>query len=122
MYGLGMPILFPLLALYAFNLYLAERWLFIYVYQKPPLFGNSLTDMTLNFMAPAPILMIIFGYWQLGNRQIFFNEVEPLVNANDVRPCKHYYFDFSKGVDHTVPFLIYLLVIIFFDRFFKALL
>lgn len=95
MYGLAMPILFPI-ALFAFiNIYVTERFMFAYFYRQPPMYANRLNDGALNVLKWAPILLLAFGYWQLGNRQIFFNEIEKLERLNQMRDPKHYLFDYS---------------------------
>jgi hypothetical protein len=47
----------------------------------------------------APFFMMFFGYYYMGNRQMFFSEVEILENKYDVRNSNHKIFDFSKGLD-----------------------
>lgn len=63
MYGLAMPILFPIALLGIFNMYVTERYSFAYVYRKPPMIGNRLNESALNVLKFAPVFMMLFGYW-----------------------------------------------------------
>ena len=74
-YGLALPILFPITLFTLINMYISERYLFAYYYRKPPVFGGDMNDGALKILTYAPFCMIAFGYWQLGNRQIFFNDI-----------------------------------------------
>ena len=67
-YGLSMPILFPIMFLSMFNMYCSERLAFAFIYKKPPIFDNSLTEQAYSILEGAPIFMMGFTYWQLGNR------------------------------------------------------
>ena len=50
--------------------------------------------------------MVLLGYWQLGNRQMFFNSPAELVNAKDVVDSAHTFFHSEDGLSH-----IYLLIL-----------
>ena len=68
MYGMLLPILFPI-ALFAFvNLYVNERLLLAYYYQQPPIYDDELIRSSITIMKGAPVLMFLMGYWALGNR------------------------------------------------------
>jgi hypothetical protein len=73
MYGLILPVLFPLALFGLINLLIVEKISFAYFYQKPPIYDNVMINGAITTLGKAPLLMLIFGYWQLGNRQIFFN-------------------------------------------------
>ena len=76
MHGLALPVLFPICFLAILNMYIAEKLQFAYFYKQPPMMDNKLNDRALQIMGWAPLLLFFFGYWQLGNRQQFFNETE----------------------------------------------
>ena len=62
--------------------------------------------------------MMAFGYWYLGNRQMFFNQMVTKVNNSDSIEVNHYPFQFSEliengQVDHTMPILIFFLIMLF---------
>ena len=78
LHGLALPILFPIAAFGIFNMYVTERLQFAYFYKKPPLMDNKLNESSLSILQFAPIGMLLLGYWQLGNRQQFFNESSDL--------------------------------------------
>ena len=116
-----MPILFPITLFTLVNMYVAERFLFAYYYRKPPVFGGSMNDGALKILTYAPWFMIAFGYWQLGNRQIFFNEINPKITKSEEYDPKHHLVDFSKGVNHTLLFFIYVPLFVFFRQYCKLL-
>ena len=116
-----MPILFPITFFTLINMYVSERFLFAYYYRKPPVFGGGMNDGALKILTYAPWFMICFGYWQLGNRQIFFNEIsEKLIKKEEYDP-NHKLFDYSKGLNHTALFLLYIPLFGFFRPFIKLL-
>ena len=65
------------------NQYVSERILFAYFYRKPPIFGIKMNEGALSILRLAPLFMLTFGYWQMGNRQIFFNEPSTKDNNSD---------------------------------------
>lgn len=68
MYGLAMPILWFIAAFTFFNLYVGDKFLLTYYFQKPPMYDNRLNDASLKLLRWAPILLLFFGYWCLGNK------------------------------------------------------
>lgn len=78
MYGLALPLLFPIALLGIIVLYLVERIQITYVYKKPPMYDDKLNNATLSILKWAPFLMMMFGYWLMGNKQIFSNVVNPV--------------------------------------------
>ncbi len=82
MYGLAMPELFVIAAFTFFNYYITEKFLITYYYQKPPVYDDKLNKSSLALMAGAPLFMLVFGYWCMGNMQIFALKVSPLVNQS----------------------------------------
>lgn len=75
MYGVGMPILFPI-SLFAFVLFWAhERYHMAYTYQLPPAFDDKMSNNFLNMLKYAPLLLLLNGYWMLSNKQIFGNVI-----------------------------------------------
>lgn len=117
-HGLAIPLLFPIALLGIINMYVVERLQFAYFYKQPPLMDNSLNDRALKILHYAPVAMMLFGYWQFGNRQMFFNEVTKIEHASEEPVTNHriLYFNF-KDMQHTLLFLIFLPVFIFKLRF-----
>lgn len=68
MYGMGMPILFPIAAFTYFNLMSLERLLVAYFYQLPPTFDDQLTKNALGILRWGSILYLFFGYWMLSSK------------------------------------------------------
>lgn len=67
MYGLGLPILFPIAACAFFVLYMIEKTMIYYSYRQPPMYDNMLNDSVLNLVQYAPLLFLSFGYWMFSN-------------------------------------------------------
>ena len=112
-YGLILPVLVPITLIAFVNLYIVERYQFAYIYRKPPIMGNDLNRKALQTMKWAPVVMLMFGYWQLGNRQIFFNEKIVFKYLSEISDPNHRLFDYSKGPDHTILLLIFLPIFVF---------
>src|SRR3569833_3035193 len=71
MYGMGLPILFPIAAFTYFVVYTMERLVVAYFVQMPPTFDNKMTKNAVSILRWAPLLHLAFGYWMLSNKQIF---------------------------------------------------
>ena len=93
MYGFAIPILFPICLFGIFVLYMVERYEITYVYKKPPMYDDKLNNAALSIMKWAPFTMILFGYWLMGNKQIFSNIVNPIDAKNLPIETDHYYID-----------------------------
>lgn len=74
MYGLGLPILFPIASLSILTLYCVEKLMLHYAYREPPMYDESLNKNALNILTYAPLLFLSFGYWMLSSRQLFEND------------------------------------------------
>ena len=68
MFGLALPMLFPIAAFTFFNYYFCEKVLLTYYYQKPPMYDEKLNNTALAWAKFAPMLMMAFGYWIMGNK------------------------------------------------------
>ena len=66
-HGLALPLLFPITYLGILNVYICEKIMFAYFYRQPPLFDNCLNNRALEILQYAPVMMLLAGYWQLGN-------------------------------------------------------
>jgi hypothetical protein len=77
MYGLFIPILFPIALLFLLIMYIMTKLLITYYYRKPPMYDNLLNDSALNMIKWAPVFMLLFGYWAFGNKQMFENHLVP---------------------------------------------
>lgn len=68
MFGMALPILFPIAALTFINVYLCERLGIAYWYTKPPEYDAELNNLAIKYMFWAPVLFLAFGYWTVGNK------------------------------------------------------
>jgi len=68
MYGMFVPLLFPIALFGIFNMYVVERLCLAYYYRKPPMYDHELNTQVLGFLRYAPLLMFLLGYWAVGNR------------------------------------------------------
>jgi len=68
MYGLGMPILFPIACLSFVILYFQEKTMLYYGYRVPPMYDERLSQNVLDRLQTAPILLMVFGYWMASNQ------------------------------------------------------
>ena len=80
-HGVALPILWPICLFGIFNNYVCERLLLAYYYKQPPMYDNRLNDRALNTLKYCPLILLLMGYWYLGNRQTFFNKYVYLETA-----------------------------------------
>lgn len=67
MYGIGLPILFPIAVISFLVLYLVERSMIFYSYRQPPLYDEKLNNNALEILSWSPLLFLIFGYWMFSS-------------------------------------------------------
>ena len=124
MYGVGMPILFPLAALAVFNQWVGERYMMAKEVRLPPAMSNSLIINANYKLTLAPLLLIMNGYWMLDNRQIFDNNTTFINKTGDLMISDHHFDNWSKPGRHT-PLMIVIIAsffIYFLQVFFGELL
>jgi hypothetical protein len=68
MYGIGMPLLFPIAALNIFNQWITERIAVAYLAKLPPALDSKLTDNCISVLRWAPLLLLFNGYWMVSNQ------------------------------------------------------
>ena len=88
-HGCALPILFPICWLGITILYILEALLIAHFYRQPPIYDKLLNDKALTYLMFAPLTMMLMAYWQLGNRQTFFNEVQVKEYAREITPPDH---------------------------------
>jgi hypothetical protein len=86
-------VLFVLVLISLINIYIFERYKFAYLYRKPPTIGNNLNAGALEILSAAPIFMLLFGFWILGNNEMFFNRKTPMESLNLDSKTKHTFFE-----------------------------
>ena len=67
MYGVGMPLLFPIAAFNLFNQWVTERIMVAYYMKIPPALDDKITNNALRVLKYAPLFLLINGYWQMSN-------------------------------------------------------
>jgi uncharacterized membrane protein YidH (DUF202 family) len=81
MYGVGMPLLFPVAAFNFANQFFCERIMVCYQVKLPPALDDRLTNNLLAMIKWAPLIMLFNGYWMLSNKQIFANKWSYVPNS-----------------------------------------
>jgi len=83
--------------------------------------GNALNHIGLSTLMYAPLFMLAFGYWMLGNRQMFFNDIPKISHMNEIYNPGHALIDYTQGYNHTVAILIFFALFLFFNLYAKVL-
>lgn len=116
MYGVGMPILFPIAAWNFFNQWICERVMACYQVKLPPTLDDKLTNNLISVMKWAPLIMLFNGYWMLSNEQIFNNGWSYVPNSLSTTNMKSGHF-ISFSVNWASPMLIMALAAVFLVLF-----
>lgn len=124
MYGLAIPLLFPLACLFFAISTIVERLTLAYSFRNPPMFDDKLYRAALRYMKVAPLFMMIFGYWCLGNTQIFGDFIEGRELKTDPIITNHSGLDISPKKPSFVLLLMsgIMLVFLIFTGILKKLL
>jgi len=104
MYGLGIPILFPIAAGSFLILYVIEKAMIYYSYRQPPMYDDKLNKQVLALLTWAPLLMMSFGYWMFSSRQLLSNDyLNYAERASMVRLTNHTWTEVfkSEGYGHS---------------------
>lgn len=121
MYGLGLPVLFPVAVASFLMLYFVEKSMLYWSYRQPPMYDDRLNASVLKKMTYAPLLFLIIGYWMLSNVQLLSNTVYEVEYRTDAPRTGHHWYSvfLSTGyaMSPALPLLILfwvLLIAIFF--------
>lgn len=90
MYGVGMPILFPVAAFNFLNQYICERIIVAYQVKKPPVLDDKLAKNAIQILYWSPVLLLFNGYWMLSNPQIFENAWSYIESQDKGMKSDHY--------------------------------
>ena len=122
MYGLGMPILFPIAGLSYFIFWAVERYQIAFTYPMPPALDDRMTKNALSLLAYSPILLLLNGYWMLSNKQIFESRLGALETVNDDMLTGHTLGTVME-LDHAFPMVVIGLasfILVLFSKIFGA--
>jgi hypothetical protein len=115
MYGMNIPLLFPIAMFGIFNMVVVERLCLAFYYRRPIMYDDKLNNAALSILRFAPLFMFIFGYWTIGNRQVFFNDTSVLFSTSDEANPNHVLFDFTLiNPTQLVLFFLGVLVLVIF--------
>jgi hypothetical protein len=67
MYGIGLPLLFPIAAFSIFTQWANERYNVAYVFKLPPTLDEKLTQNGIKVLRWAPLIFCFNSYWMLSN-------------------------------------------------------
>jgi hypothetical protein len=112
MYGLAVPLLFPLSFLFFAVSYMVERICLAYSYRLPPSFDDALNKSALSILKFAPLTMSLFGFWVMGNQQIFSNNIYGRTYKTD--PVITHHKGYEIKVDQTLPLFIMATILVLY--------
>jgi hypothetical protein len=103
MYGVGMPILFPIAAFNFFNQWVCERLTVALLVKQPPALDAKLTNNCISMLKWSPLFLLFNGYWMLSNKQIFLNTWEFIEKSTESMKSEHFVY---LGVNWASPILL----------------
>lgn len=116
MFGLGMPILYPIALLSVTILYLVEKFMLFYGYRQPPMYDGDTYVLVIRVLLWAPIFFCLTGYWMLSSKQLLSNDyLSPITYSNQIPETYHVYtqvFSAKGWVDPAWPLLLFGLLIL----------
>lgn len=117
MFGLGLPILFPITLVYILVIYLTYKIGVVYWYQKPPQFDQALSTIFMYNLKYASVLFCGFSYWMLCNRQMFDNYVLAKDSQDEIE--NHGHTIFYIPTDHRFLLLTFFFAILAYLWFYE---
>ena len=67
LFGPGMPIVFPIGMCSLIFLYVVERLMVAYSYQRPPMFDSTVNRTTINLLLLSPLIYCCSAAWTFSN-------------------------------------------------------
>lgn len=89
LYGIGMPLLFPIGAFNFFNQWVTERIIVAYQMRLPPALDDKLTINCINMLKFSPLMMLMNCFWMVTNKQLFANEWEWIQKSTETMNSNH---------------------------------
>jgi hypothetical protein len=105
LYGVGLPILFPIAFVTLLLIYITEKIELAYNYKLPSTMDDSLTTNCCNLLRFTPIVFAMNGYWMLSNQQYFGTTTNPIDFSYNEMLSGHTISD-CKDVNQASPLLI----------------
>ena len=78
-YGTALPILFIIAFVSCAIQYCLDISMLCYVFQAPPTYDETLNQRMIKILQGAPLLLLLFGFWQLTNQQLLPYKDFPLI-------------------------------------------
>lgn len=94
LYGLAIPMLFPIAAITLKFQQFSEKIAVAWVARLPPAMDNSLNNNALNMASFAPLFLLMNGYWFVDNKTIFSNVWFFRMKITDNMKSGHYFSGF----------------------------
>ena len=73
MYGLAMPVMWPLAALAFLNQRICERMQVAWLVMLPPATNDQITRQVVGILRFSPLFLLFNGYWLMDSKQLFDN-------------------------------------------------
>jgi len=124
LYGVGMPVLFPIAAFTYGCYWIHEKYHMAYNYVLPPTYDDRLTENMIQMLRWSPIMLLLNGYWMLDNQQMFKGYINPIATSTDYMKTGHTFNTLSQ-VSQASPLLligIAITIIFFMQTFMNDLL
>ena len=106
MYGLTMPMLFPIAAITLKLQQIAEKIAIAWVARLPPAMDNSLNNSAIYMVTTAPMFLLVNGFWMIDNKAIFDNTWVYRMKTTENMKSNHFFEGFY--VNHSTPMLIFI--------------
>lgn len=101
MFGVGMPLLFPLSALAISSLWICERLMLVRHQPLPAQMNDLLIRNSLKILKFAPLVFLFNGYWMIDNKQIFDNQYLYVEHEHTTMKSGHLIGDLMVLCRHT---------------------
>jgi hypothetical protein len=112
LYGVGLPVLFPIAIISFFIFWATERWQVAYCYQMPPAMDDKMTKNAMTLLSYTPILFLLNGFWMIGNKQIFQGYVDQVAYTTTVMLTGHSW-NSIMDVNQATPMLLIGIALVF---------
>lgn len=109
MYGLAMPLLFPIACLTLLSQWFSERIQIAYTVRQPPAMDNSLSNNALKQIRWAPMFLLFNGFWITDNQQMFRGKWDYIMKETDPMKSNHFIHDLQ--ITQSAP----LFIMVFFS-------